>query len=57
MNPTTQELQRELATLICPQCKKHYSRAAAQIVNWCCEDCDIPLFDADGQKADGKKAA
>jgi ribosomal protein L37AE/L43A len=57
MDRPTQALQQELATWICLECNRHYSRTAAESVDWRCEDCKVPLLDAGGHKFDGKKAA
>jgi ribosomal protein L37AE/L43A len=57
MDRTTQALQQELTTWICQECNRHYSRRAAESVDWHCEDCKRPLLDARGQKVEGKKAA
>jgi len=57
MNRKTQALQQELATWICSKCNRHYSRMAAESVDWTCEDCEVPLFDASGQQFAGRKAA
>jgi ribosomal protein L37AE/L43A len=53
----TQALQQELATWICLECNRHYSRTAAESVDWRCEDCKVPLLDAGGHQFEGKKAA
>lgn len=62
MDRTAQALQQQLATWICLECNRHYSRTAAETVGWHCEDCNLPLLDARGQKVErqkveGKKAA
>ena len=36
MNRTTQAVQKELATWICSKCNHHYSRGAAESVDWSC---------------------
>jgi len=56
MDRPTQALQQELATWICLACNRHYSRTAAESVDWRCEDCKVPLLDASGHKFE-KKAA
>lgn len=56
MNRTTQAVQQELATWICSKCNHHYSRRAAESVDWSCEDCEVPLLDASGQRFERKKA-
>jgi len=48
---TTNALQHQLASWMCPRCRHHYSRVAAAGVHWQCEDCNIPLLDAGGEKA------
>ncbi len=57
MDRTTQALQQELATWICLACNRHYSRTAAESVDWQCEDCKLPLLDARGHQGEAKKAA
>jgi len=56
MNRTTQAVQQELATWICSKCNHQYSRRAAECVDWICEDCEVPLLDASGQRFERKKA-
>lgn len=56
MDWTTQVVQQELATWICPKCNHQYSRRAAEIVDWTCEDCKVPLLDASGQQFEANKA-
>jgi len=48
---TTNALQHQLATWICPKCRLHYSRQAAASAQWRCEECKGSLVDASGQKA------
>jgi PHP family Zn ribbon phosphoesterase len=55
LDRTTNGLQHALATWICSKCHRHYSRAAAETVNWTCEHCAVPLFNPRGQQFEVKK--
>jgi PHP family Zn ribbon phosphoesterase len=57
MDSPIQVLQQELATWICLACHRHYSRAAAESVDWRCEHCETPLLDSRGHRFEGKEAA